>query len=72
MFRELHPDVRQFSWWDYRGGAFHKNEGLRIDFLLASRELLPRCRAASIDREYRKKKDGQIASDHAPVLLELA
>jgi exodeoxyribonuclease-3 len=71
VFRELHPDTRQFSWWDYRGGAFHKNQGLRIDFLLASTGLLPRFTGASIDREYRKKKDGEIASDHAPVLAEL-
>jgi exodeoxyribonuclease-3 len=71
VFRELHPDARLFSWWDYRAGAFHKNEGLRIDFLLASAALQPRFTAASIDREYRKKKDGEIASDHAPVLAEL-
>jgi exodeoxyribonuclease-3 len=72
VFRELHPDARQFSWWDYRGGAFHKNEGLRIDFLLASTSLRARFTEAGIDREYRKKKDGEIASDHAPVLAELA
>jgi exodeoxyribonuclease-3 len=72
VFRELHPHTQLFSWWDYRGGAFHKNQGLRIDFLLASPVLLPRCGAASIDRDYRKKKDGQIASDHAPVLVEIS
>ena len=27
--------------------------------------------AADIDREYRKKKDGLIASDHAPVMIDL-
>lgn len=71
VYRELHPDTRQFSWWDYRAGAFHKNEGLRIDFLLASRTLRGRFADAVIDREYRKKKDGEIASDHAPVIAEL-
>jgi exodeoxyribonuclease-3 len=71
VFRGLHPDAKLFSWWDYRAGCFHKNQGLRIDFLLCSADLAPRCTAVSIDREYRKKKDGQIASDHAPVLAEI-
>ena len=71
VFRERHPDTQAFSWWDYRAGDFHKREGLRIDFLLATRPVLARARAADIDREYRKKKDGLIASDHAPVFADL-
>ena len=35
LFRERFPDEQKFSWWDYRGGAFHRKMGLRIDFLLA-------------------------------------
>ncbi len=71
LFRELHPDVRAFSWWDYRGGAFHRGQGLRIDFLLATRAVADRVREVSIDRDYRKKKDGLTASDHAPVFADL-
>jgi exodeoxyribonuclease-3 len=71
-FRALRPDERVFSWWDYRGGAFHKNQGLRIDLLLATPPLMERVRAVEIDREYRKKKDGLTASDHAPVIAEIA
>ncbi len=71
-FRELHPDERAFSWWDYRGGAFHKEHGLRIDLMLATAPVRRRAHEAWIDREYRKKKDGLTASDHAPVLLELS
>jgi len=71
VFRERHPDVQAFTWWDYRGGAFHKREGLRIDFLLATRPVLERVRAIEIDREYRKKQDGLTASDHAPVFADL-
>jgi exodeoxyribonuclease-3 len=70
LFREQHPDLRAYSWWDYRGGAFHKGEGLRIDFLLGTRALLPRVREVSIDRDYRKKKDSLTASDHAPVIAD--
>jgi exodeoxyribonuclease-3 len=72
VFRHLHPDLREYSWWDYRGGAFHKREGLRIDFLLATPPAAARVQAAQIDRDYRKKKDGLTPSDHAPVIADLA
>jgi exodeoxyribonuclease-3 len=72
LFRARNPDRVAFSWWDYRAGAFHKGQGLRIDLLLGTRPLAQRLTRAEIDREYRKKKDGLIASDHAPVWAELA
>jgi exodeoxyribonuclease-3 len=71
VFRETHPDARAFSWWDYRAGAFHKKQGLRIDFLLATPSVMSRVRSAEIDRDYRKKKEGLTPSDHAPVIADL-
>ncbi len=71
LFRDKYPDLQKFSWWDYRGGAFHRNLGLRIDLLLATRSVLERLREVGTDRDYRKKKDGLIASDHAPVIADL-
>ena len=71
VFRVLHPDKKMFSWWDYRGGSFHRNLGLRIDFILADSHIRERATAIEIDRDYRKKKDGMTASDHAPVMLDL-
>ncbi len=70
-FRHLHPETQAFSWWDYRGGSFHRNQGLRIDFLLATPPVLERVESIYVDREYRKKKDGLTASDHAPIIMEL-
>ena len=70
-FRELYPADRDFSWWDYRGGAFRFNRGLRIDLILGTDEVSNDTTNAWIDREYRKKKDGLTASDHAPVILEI-
>jgi exodeoxyribonuclease-3 len=65
LFRAKHPgEGGRFSWWDYRAGAFHKNQGLRIDHLLATAPLVERCVEADIDREARK---GAQPSDHAPV-----
>jgi exodeoxyribonuclease-3 len=72
VFRACHPDTQAFSWWDYRAGAFHQRQGLRIDMLLATRSVMERVRNVEIDREYRKKKDGLTASDHAPVVADLA
>jgi len=71
VFRELHPDAQEFSWWDYRGGAFHRKQGLRIDFLLATPSAAARTREVVIDRDFRKKRDGLTASDHAPVWADL-
>jgi exodeoxyribonuclease-3 len=72
VYRTLVPEGRMFSWWDYRAGCFHKNQGLRIDLLLASPPLLAAVKEVWIDRDYRKKKDGAIPSDHAPVIADLA
>ncbi|MBO0767691.1 MAG: exodeoxyribonuclease III [Solirubrobacterales bacterium] len=67
-YRHLHPDTQQFTWWDYRGGNFHKGLGLRIDLALISESLVPRLAHVGIDRNFRK---GQKPSDHAPLLIEL-
>jgi exodeoxyribonuclease-3 len=72
LFRAQNPQLRAFSWWDYRGGAFHKGEGLRIDLLLGTRALAARVKSVEIDRDYRKKVAGLVASDHAPVWADLA
>jgi len=68
VYREQFPDMKAFSWWDYRGGSFHKGQGLRIDFLLATPQAYANLVSVTIDREYRKKKDELTSSDHAPVV----
>jgi exodeoxyribonuclease-3 len=70
-YRALSPDGLAYSWWDYRGGSFPRNQGLRIDFLLATPGVMARVRTVEIDREYRKKKAGLTASDHTPVYADL-
>jgi exodeoxyribonuclease III len=71
LYRAFHPERRAFSWWDHRGGAFHKGEGLRIDLMLGTPALAARVRGAEIDRDFRKKQNGLIPSDHAPVYVDL-
>jgi exodeoxyribonuclease III len=69
VYRHLSPETVQYTWWDYRAGSFHKNEGLRIDLILASQSLAPRLRTCAIARDFRK---GAKPSDHVPLLLEIA
>jgi len=67
-FRLHHQEGKLFSWWDYRGGGFRKNEGLRIDLVLLSKDLAERCARAEIDVEERKRER---PSDHTPVVVEI-
>ena len=70
-FREHHDGEGLFSWWDYRGGDFHKKKGMRIDLILASRSVADASRLVIVDRNERKGPKDDPPSDHAPVLVEL-
>jgi exodeoxyribonuclease III len=58
-----------FTYWDYRAGAFPKDQGMRIDLVYATEAVASRVRAAYVDREARK---GHAPSDHAPVVVDLS
>lgn len=68
-FRAVDPYPHRYSFWDYQGGAWPKDNGLRIDFLLLSPQAADRLEAAGIDRSPRGKPK---ASDHTPVWCQLA
>lgn len=63
------PGPGVYTYWDYTQLRFPKRQGMRIDFAMASPALAARVTGASIDREERK---GKGASDHAPVIVEIA
>lgn len=66
VFRQQNPDVTgAYTWWSNRGGAREKNVGWRIDYHLASRDLLARVYQARILADV-------MGSDHCPVELELS
>jgi exodeoxyribonuclease-3 len=67
VFRQHYDGGGLFSWWDYRAGNFHKGKGMRIDLVLATKELAGRSTAVLIDRNARK---GKLPSDHAPVIVD--
>ncbi len=58
-----------YTYWDYYRQRFERDRGLKIDFVLANPRLAGRVTGAFIDRDERA---GQGASDHAPVLVDLA
>ncbi len=64
-FRQFDQPEKSFSWWDYRQGAFRRNNGLRIDLILAHRKLLPALVECRIDVDPRRVER---ASDHTPVV----
>ena len=68
-WRAANPGLRRFTWWDYRAGNFQRNEGMRIDHLLASAPAAARVVAVEVDREARKGTP--TPSDHAPLVLDL-
>jgi len=67
VFRSLHPDRVQYTYWDYFRNAFAHNWGWRIDHILATAPLAALCRAGEVDLESRRAPG---ASDHAAVWAE--
>jgi len=68
-YRAHHAEPGRFTWWDYRAGNFQRNEGMRIDHLLATASVAARVVAVEIDREARKGQP--TPSDHAPLVMDL-
>jgi exodeoxyribonuclease-3 len=58
-----------YTYWDYQGGAWPQNKGIRIDHFLLSPPLTDRLKKCSIDKAPRGEEK---ASDHTPIIVELA
>jgi exodeoxyribonuclease-3 len=67
--RALHPDETLYTFWDYTGGAWPSNRGLRIDHILLSAVLAERLTGVAIHRE---ERDRESPSDHVPVMATMA
>ena len=63
-FRHFEPGPGHYSWWSQRVGVRRKNIGWRIDYVLASPNVLPHLRAAFIHPHVK-------GSDHCPVGVDL-
>tara|TARA_B100000767_G_C19743559_1_gene527377 strand:- start:885 stop:1700 length:816 start_codon:yes stop_codon:yes gene_type:complete len=70
-YRQLHPQVEDYSWFDYRSRGFEREpkRGLRIDQILLTNSLLDCCKTADVDYVIRGMEK---PSDHCPIFVELA
>ena len=69
LHRTLCPQPDLYTWWSHRPGQLQRNRGLRIDLALGSPAVLARSSAVWVDTEERA---GERASDHAPLVVDLA
>jgi exodeoxyribonuclease-3 len=67
VFRQLHPDRVQYTYWDYFRNALERNFGWRIDHILATSSLAQKCIAADVDMAPRKAEG---SSDHTVLWAE--
>lgn len=67
-FRACHAEPGRYTFWDYQGGAWQKNHGIRIDHLLLSPQAADLLITADIDTAPRTWEQ---PSDHTPVWCEL-
>ena len=67
--RRMEKKAPIYSYWDYRAGAWEKNNGILLDHLFLSPTWADRLTAAKVDTEVRGEEK---ASDHAPVRCDLS
>ena len=68
-FRVYNHAAGKYTFWDYQAGAWPQNKGIRIDHFLLSPVIADRLLNCTIDKEPRGLDK---ASDHTPVILEIA
>ncbi|MEG9861369.1 MAG: exodeoxyribonuclease III [Parvularculales bacterium] len=66
--RACNDEAPAYTFWDYKGGAWRRNHGIRIDHLLLSPQATDTLASCIIHREVR---DWEKPSDHVPVIVEL-
>jgi len=64
IFRHLHPEPGQYTWWDMKTRARERGIGWRIDYFFITPDLLPAVKEVAILKEI-------IGSDHCPIQLIL-
>lgn len=68
-FRATQGDAEAYTFFDYRGNAWERNDGIRIDHFFVSPEVLDRTEKCWIDTTPR---GWDTPSDHVPILLQIA
>ncbi|MEM6677213.1 MAG: exodeoxyribonuclease III [Pseudomonadota bacterium] len=66
--REVSQADEVFTFWDYQGGAWDRNDGIRIDHLLLSPQAADRLVGSGVEAGMRGREK---PSDHVPVWIDL-
>ncbi len=64
VFRQMHPEKIQYTWWTYKFPARERNVGWRIDYFIVSKRLMDDVNDIMI-------RDDIYGSDHCPVELDI-
>ena len=67
-FRIFNTNSNNYTFWDYQGGAWQNDYGIRIDHFLLSAQAADICTLCKIDSSPRGRPK---ASDHTPICIEL-
>lgn len=67
-FRTLHPNDNGYTFWDYTGGAFYNDSGMRIDYIFLSPDAVDRLESCEVDKTPRS---GSKPSDHTILKVKL-
>ena len=66
VYRYFNKNKQEYTFWDYMGGSWQKNHGMRVDHFLVSNNLLNNIKNINIDKKPRSKTK---PSDHTPIEL---
>jgi exodeoxyribonuclease-3 len=70
IWREMNPKMKEYSWWGYRPMTmYEKNQGYRLDALLATPMVKNLVKKCEILRDIRREEK---PSDHAPMMCEIS
>jgi len=64
IFRNFNKEEGNYTFWDYQKGSWQKNNGLRIDHILASSNLIDLIEKIEIKKNIRNQIK---PSDHVPI-----
>jgi exodeoxyribonuclease-3 len=69
VFRLLHPEKTQYTFWDFFANSFARDKGWRIDHIMATPEYAKKCQRVEVDLVPRKADS---PSDHTVVWAEFS
>ena len=62
--KKIQPDIKKYTWWNYRTRARSRGLGWRIDYFLVRREDADKIKDTKILNDI-------MGSDHCPIYIEL-